>query len=342
MVWGTRQGANHHRVLTTLILDEIPVNDILRMLVHRLSLGLLTLFVVSVIIFLGVSMLPGDAAQAMLGQAATEDTVAALRKEMGLDQPPYIRYFSWLGGILQGDFGTSISNGREISELLGGRFANTIFLAVFAAVISVPLALALGILAALYRNSLYDRSVNVVTLSSISTPEFFVAYILILFISVKLGWFPSLANVSADTPFFDRLYKTFLPALTLTLVVVAHMMRMTRAAIISLLASPYIEMAALKGISRRKIITHHALPNAWAPIVNVIVLNLAYLIVGVVVVEVVFVYPGLGQLLVDSVKRRDLPVVQACCLIFAATYVILNLIADILSILTNPRLLHPK
>ena len=312
------------------------------MLIQRLSLGLLTLFVVSVIIFLAVSMLPGDAAQAMLGQAATEETVEALRKRMGLDQPPYIRYFTWLGGILQGDFGTSIANGREISELLGGRFINTIHLAVFAAVISVPLALVLGILAALYRNSLYDRGVNVVTLSSISTPEFFVAYILILLVSVKLGWFPSLANVSPDTPFGERLYKTFLPAMTLTLVVVAHMMRMTRAAIINLLASPYIEMDALKGINRRRIITHHALPTAWAPIVNVIVLNIAYLIVGVVVVEVVFVYPGLGQLLVDSVQRRDLPVVQACCLIFAATYVLLNLIADILSILTNPRLLHPK
>ncbi len=312
------------------------------MLIQRLSLGLLTLFVVSVIIFLAVSMLPGDAAQAMLGQAATEETVDALRKRMGLDQPAYIRYFTWLGGILQGDFGTSIANGREISELIGGRFVNTILLAVFAAVIAVPLAMILGILAALYRNSVYDRSVNVVTLSFISTPEFFVAYILILMISVKLGWFPSLANVSPDTPLLERLYKTFLPALTLTLVVVAHMMRMTRAAIINLLASPYIEMAALKGINKRRIITNHALPNAWAPIVNVIVLNLAYLIVGVVVVEVVFVYPGLGQLLVDSVQRRDLPVVQACCLIFAATYVLLNLIADILSILTNPRLLHPK
>jgi peptide/nickel transport system permease protein len=312
------------------------------MLLQRLSLGLLTLFVVSLIIFLGVSMLPGDAAQAMLGQSATPETVAALRKQMGLDLPPHTRYIRWLGGILQGDFGVSIGNKREISELIGTRFANTIFLAVFAAFIAVPLALILGILAALYRNTIYDRTVNVVTLSSISTPEFFVAYILILFVSVKVGMFPSLANVSLDTPFFERVYKTFLPAVTLTLVVVAHMMRMTRAAIINLLASPYIEMAALKGMTRRRIITHHALPNAWAPIVNVIVLNLAYLIVGVVVVEVVFVYPGLGQLLVDSVQRRDLPVVQACCLIFAATYVLLNLIADILSILTNPRLLHPK
>lgn len=318
------------------------MKDILTMLAQRLSLGVVTLFVVSLIIFLGVSLLPGDAAQAMLGQSATPDTVAALRARMGLDQPGYIRYFTWLGGIVQGDFGVSIANNREISDLLGWRFANTIFLALLAALVSVPLALTLGVLAALYRNSLYDRMVNVITLSSISTPEFFVAYILILVFAVQLGWFPSLANVGPDTLFLDRVYACILPAATLTLVVVAHMMRMTRAAIINLLASPYIEMAALKGIPRRRIIVRHALPNAWAPIINVIVINLAYLIVGVVVVEVVFVYPGLGQLLVDSVQRRDLPVVQACSLVFAATYVLLNLAADILSILTNPRLLHPK
>lgn len=318
------------------------MNDIVRMLIQRLSLGALTLFIVSLIIFLGISLLPGDAAQSILGQSATPETVAALRKQMGLDLPAHVRYFSWLGGILRGDFGVSISSQREISGLIGTRFANTLFLALYAAIIAIPLALILGILAALYRNSWFDRSINVVTLSSISTPEFFVAYILILFMSVKFGWFPSLGNVTMDTPILERAHKVFLPALTLTLVVVAHMMRMTRAAIINLLASPYIEMAALKGMTKRRIITHHALPNAWAPIINVIVLNLAYLIVGVVVVEVVFVYPGLGQLLVDSVQRRDLPVVQACCLIFATTYVLLNLTADILSILTNPRLLHPK
>lgn len=312
------------------------------MILQRLSLGVLTLVVVSLLIFLGVSLLPGDAAEAMLGQSATPETVAALRKQMGLDLPAPVRYVNWLAGILQGDFGVSIGSGRQISELIGVRFANTLFLASYAALIAVPLALVLGILAALFRNSFYDRSVNVVTLSSISTPEFFVAYILILFLSVKLGWFSSLANVGISTPFTERVYKTTLPALTLTLVVVAHMMRMTRAAIINLLASSYIEMAALKGMSRARIIFRHALPNAWAPIVNVVVLNLAYLIVGVVVVEVVYIYPGLGQLLVDSVQKRDLPVVQACCLIFASTFVLLNLIADILSILTNPRLLHPK
>ncbi len=318
------------------------MTHILKMLAQRILLGLLTLFAISLIIFLAVSMLPGDAAEAILGQAATPETVAALRKQLGLDLPPHIRYLDWLGGILQGDFGTSIGNGREINEVLGTRVYNTIFLALFAASIAVPLALFCGILAALYRNSLYDRTVNVVTLSSISTPEFFVAYILLLLISVKAGWLPSLSNVRLDTTFAEHLEKTLLPALVLTLVSMAHMMRMTRAAIINLLANAYIEMAALKGMKRFRIIVHHALPNAWAPIVNVVVINLAYLIVGVIVVEVVFVYPGLGQYLVDAVQRRDMPVVQACCLIFAATYVLLNLIADILSILTNPRLLHPK
>ena len=315
---------------------------ILIMLLQRILLGLLTLFAISIIIFLAVQMLPGDAAQAILGQAGTPETVAALRIQLGLDMPAHIRYLHWLGNIFQGDFGTSIGNGREISEVLGTRFYNTLFLATFAACIAVPLALALGILAALYRNTLYDRTVNVVTLSSISTPEFFVAYILLLLVSVKAGWLPSLSNVRADTTFFEQIEKTILPAVVLTLVSMAHMMRMTRAAIINLLSNAYIEMASLKGMKRFRVIIHHALPNAWAPIVNVVVLNLAYLVVGVIVVEVVFVYPGLGQFLVDAVQRRDMPVVQACCLIFAATYVLLNLIADVLSILTNPRLLHPK
>ncbi len=287
-------------------------------------------------------MLPGDAAEAILGQAGTPETIAALRTQLGLDTPAHIRYIEWLGKILQGDFGVSIGNGRAINEVLGTRFYNTIFLATFAACIAVPLALILGILAALYRNSLYDRTVNVVSLSAISTPEFFVSYILLLLVAVKAGWLPSLSNIRADTTFFEHIEKTILPAVVLTLVSMAYMMRMTRAAIINLLSAAYIEMASLKGMKRFRVIIHHALPNAWAPIVNVIVLNLAYLVVGVIVVEVVFVYPGLGQFLVDAVQRRDMPVVQACCLIFAATYVLLNLIADVLSILTNPRLLHPK
>ena len=261
------------------------------------------------------------------------------------------RYFDWLGGILTGDLGNSFSGrgssggadrSRPVMELIAPRLANTLFLASMAAIIAVPLSLFLGVTAALYRGSIYDRVVNALTLTTISFPEFFVAYILILVFSSFLKMFPSLANIGADAAFWDRVYLSALPALTLTLVIVAHMMRMTRAAIINLMASPYIEMAGLKGISKSEIIIKHALPNAWAPIVNVIAFNLAYLVVGVVVVEVVFVYPGVGQLMVDAVTSRDVPVVQGCAMIFAATYILLNLFADIISIITNPRLLHPR
>ena len=319
------------------------MHKIVLMVAQRLALGLLTLIVVSLIVFLGVEMLPGDVAQAILGQAALPETVAAFRKSMKLDLPAHERYFAWLIAFLQGDLGTSIANQREISELIGVRLANTFFLAAMAAAIAVPLSLVLGVLAALYRNSVFDRAINLTTLTSISFPEFFVAYILILFFAVKIQIFPSFSNViDLDLPFWERVYRCTLPAITLTLVVVAHMMRMTRASIINLLASPYIEMANLKGLKRSRIIVHHALPNALSPIINVIIINLAYLVVGVVVVEVVFVYPGLGQLMVDSVRVRDVPVVQACSMIFAATYILLNLSADVLSILSNPRLLHPK
>ncbi len=323
------------------------MHPIVRTVLQRLGLGLLTLFVVSIIIFSSLQFLPGDFATSVLGQAATPETVAAFRKELGLNEPAITRYFQWIGGVLQGDFGSSFSGRsqgreREVMELIGPRLWNTLFLAGMTAIIAVPLALALGITAALYRNSFYDRAVNATTLTTISFPEFFVAYILILVLATLWKVFPSLANVRETTELADRIYMTALPALTLTLVIVAHMMRMTRAAIINLLASPYIEMARLKGVSKSNVITKHALPNAWAPIVNVIAFNLAYLVVGVVVVEVVFVYPGVGQLMVDAVTTRDIPVVQACALIFAATYILLNLFADIVSIVTNPRLLHPR
>lgn len=309
---------------------------------QRIALGLLSLFVISLIIAFVVELLPGDLAEAILGQGATPETVRVFRAELGLDKPAHLRYLDWLAGMVSGDMGVSLANKREISELVGIRLSNTLFLGGFAAAIAVPLSLLLGILAALYRNSFYDRAVNVFTLTSISFPEFFVAYILILFFAVKFGWFPGISNISTDLGIGDKLFRSLLPAATLTLVVVAHMMRMTRAAIINLLASPYIEMARLKGIRPTKIIIRHALPNALAPIVNVIAINLAYLVVGVVVVEVVFVYPGLGQLMVDSVSKRDVPVVQACSMIFATVYILLNLSADIISIVTNPRLLHPR
>ena len=329
------------------------MDGVLRIIAQRLALGLLTLLVVSIVIFLAVNALPGDFAQAILGQGATPEAIDAIRKDLGLDQPLFTRYFTWLGGMLTGNFGISFAQMnfasnmggtdlKTVAQQIQPRFANTMFLAGVTACIAIPVSLTLGVLAALYRNSVFDRATNIATLSSISSPEFFLAYILILFLAVLNPILPSLSNIFDGMNFADRLEKTLLPALTLTLVVTAHMMRMTRAAIINLLASPYIEMARLKGISPMRVIVKHALPNALAPIINVIALNLAYLITGVVVIEVVFVYPGIGQLFVDSVKIRDIPVVQACCLIFAAAYIVLNLTADILSIVSNPRLRHPK
>jgi peptide/nickel transport system permease protein len=327
------------------------LHPVLKTVLERLGLGLATLFVVSVIIFSAIEMLPGDFGQAVLGQSATQETIAAFRRELGLDQPAYLRYLHWVGNAIQGDLGTSFSGrnagssgagSRSVVDLIAPRFWNTLFLASITAVIAVPIALLLGITTALYRNSIYDRSVNTATLTTISFPEFFVAYILILVLGSLWPIFPSLANVNQSTPLEERLFRTVLPAMTLTLVIIAHMMRMTRAAIINLLASPYIQMARLSGASRTEVIVKHALPNAWAPIATVIAFNLAYLVVGVVVVEVVFVYPGIGQLMVDAVTARDIPVVQGCALIFAMTYIILNLIADIIGIITNPRLLHSK
>ena len=315
---------------------------ILTMVAQRLALGLLTLLAISLIIFFGVELLPGDLATEILGRSATPETVAAFRAQLGLDLPAHVRYGQWLGSMLQGDMGVSLANQRPIAELIGTRIGNTLFLAIMAAIIAVPVALAFGILAALFRNGVFDRAVNIFTLTTISFPEFFVAYILVFILAVNFGLFPSISNINPETEFWEQVYRSTLPALTLTLVVVAHMMRMTRASIINLLASAYIEMAHLKGLKQGRIIVRHALPNALAPIINVIIINLAYLIVGVVIVEVVFVYPGLGQLLVDSVSKRDLPVVQGASLLFAMTYVLLNLTADVLSILTNPRLLHPR
>lgn len=318
------------------------MGDILTLVAKRLGLGLIILLVISLIIFFMVELLPGDIAEAVLGQGATEENLRALRTEMGLDQPAIVRYLDWLRGAVLLDFGNSIVTGESVASVIGERFRNTLFLATYAATIAVPFSILLGILVALLRNTIFDRVANVAALGAISSPEFFLGYILILYFAVKWGMFPAISSLSPGMGFGELLSRTFLPALTLVLVVTAHMMRMTRAAIINLLASPYIEMARLKGTPPWRVIVKHALPNAWAPIINVVALNLGYLITGVVLVEVVFVYPGIGQALVDAVSKRDFPVVQACCLIFAATFILLNLAADVGAILTNPRLRHPK
>ncbi|RST86949.1 ABC transporter permease [Aquibium carbonis] len=318
------------------------MSPILTLIAQRIALGVLLLFAVSVLIFAGTQILPGDVAQSILGQSATPEALANLRRELGLNDPAIVRYFSWLGGVLTGDLGTALTTRQPIASTLMPRLWNTLFLAFWAAIVSVPLAVILGLLAVRYRNGPIDKAISGFALASTSLPEFFIGYLLIFFVAVQMQWFPSISTVYAGMPLADKLNAIVLPATVLVLVVLAHMMRMTRAAILNVMQSAYIETAELKGLSSFDIIRKHAFPNAIAPIVNVIMLNLAFLIVGVVVVEVIFVYPGMGQYLVDHVSKRDVPVVQAVGLIFAAVYIGLNIIADIAAILANPRLRHPK
>ena len=319
------------------------MGPIAKLLAQRISLGLLLLLLVSIVIFTGTSILPGDVAQQILGQSATPEALANLREELGVNDPALTRYFNWLGGLLTGDLGTALTSGQSINEAVGRRLANTLFLAICAAVIAVPLAIFLGLLAVRYQERWPDKLISATTLTTISMPEFVIGYILMFIFGVQLRWFsPTAVSYRPDADFFTRLESIALPVIVLTLVVLAHMMRMTRAAILNVMQSAYIETAELKGMSSFSVIRKHAFPNAISPVVNVVMLNLAYLVVGVVVVEVVFVYPGMGQYLVDHVTKRDLPVVQACGIIFAAIYIGLNLVADVVSILTNPRLRHPK
>ncbi|ANP35719.1 MULTISPECIES: ABC transporter permease [Rhodobacterales] len=315
---------------------------LLKLLAQRIALGLLLLFLVSALIFAGTMILPGDVAQSILGQSATPEALANLRAELGLNEPALQRYFDWLGGIMTGDLGTALTSGSDIAESIGKRLSNTLFLAFWAAVIAVPLAIFLGLLAVRFKDRWPDKLISAVTLASISIPEFLIGYVLMYLIAVKLRWFPSVAMINDNMSLGEKLSSIALPVAVLTLVVLAHMMRMTRAAILNVMQSAYIETAELKGLNGFQVIFRHAFPNAIAPIVNVVMLNLAYLVVGVVVIEVVFVYPGMGQYLVDHVSKRDVPVVQACGLIFAAVYIGLNMVADIVAILSNPRLRHPK
>jgi peptide/nickel transport system permease protein len=318
------------------------MSSILKLIAQRLALGVLLLLAVSVLIFVGTQILPGDVAQSILGQSATPQALANLREAMGLNDPAYVRYFKWLGGVLTGDLGTALSSGQDIATSIKGRLWNTLFLAFWAAIVSVPLAIILGLLAVRYRNGFVDKLISGLALASTSLPEFLIGYVLVFFFAVKWQWFPGISTVYEGMPFGQRMQAIALPATALTLVVLAHMMRMTRAAILNVMQSAYVETAELKGLTAFNVIRKHAFPNAIAPIINVVMLNLAFLVVGVVVVEVIFVYPGMGQYLVDHVAKRDVPVVQAVGLIFAAVYIGLNIIADIAAIIANPRLRHPK
>jgi peptide/nickel transport system permease protein len=313
-----------------------------RMVINRIFIGIATLWVVSILVFIGTSVLPGDVAEIVLGQAATPESLAAYRAERGLDQPLVFQYIDWLGGMLTGDLGTSKAGGASISSLINGRLGNTMFLAAVVAVIAVPLSVALGLLAAMHPGTWVDRVLTFGTLSLISVPEFFIATFMVLILAVQLHWLPAIAHISPEDDWLKQLRGLAMPMIVLIIVVAAQMIRMTRAGILNVMNSPYIEMAILKGVPRKRIILKHAFYNAIGPIVNVIALNLAYLVSGVVIVETIFAYPGLAKLMIDGVQTRDLPLVQACGMIFCGTYVVLIILADVAAILSNPRLRNPK
>ncbi|WP_424987665.1 ABC transporter permease [Microbulbifer sp. S227A] len=305
---------------------------------QRLGIALITLVIVSFAVFFATEMLPGDVAEVLLGQAATPEAVAGLREAMGLNEPALSRFLSWLAGLAQGDMGRSYVNDMDVADLLGGRLANSLRLAAVVTVICVPFALACGISAAMWQGSIWDRTVSIMTISVISVPEFMVATLAVLVFAVWLGWLPAL-SYGADASNFAALLRAYaMPVITLTCVVSAQMIRMTRAAVIETINTPYVEMALLKGASRRRMVLRHALPNALGPIANAVALSLSYLVGGVIIVETVFNYPGVAKLMVDAVATRDLPLIQSCAMVFCVSYLSLITLADVIATLSNPRL----
>jgi peptide/nickel transport system permease protein len=311
-----------------------------RLLLSRLAAAMATLWFVATAVFVITSLLPGDVAQQLLGQSATPETVAGLRKALGLDVPPLQRYLQWLGALVSGDLGKSLVNGMPVAALIGSRIGNSLILAGITAAIAVPTAILLGIAAATSRGRLLDRIVGAGTVLVVSVPEFLIASVLVLIFAVHLKWVPALSQLGRLNSIWDIVRTFALPVVTLSCVIVAQMARMTRAALIDALSSSYVEMAVLKGASPSRIILHHALPNTIGPIANAVAFSLSFLLGGVIIVETIFNYPGIAKLMVDGVATRDLPLVQACAMLFCGAYLILVTIADIAAILANPRLRH--
>jgi len=311
---------------------------VLSLVLGRVFVALITLLIVSFTVFAATEMLPGDVAQILLGQAATPEAVAGLRAAMHLNDPAILRFVRWLAGLATGDLGISYANNMPIANLIGSRLGNSLKLAAATALFSVPIALTLGITAAMLRGSLFDRIVTVISIGVISVPEFMVATSAVLIFAVYLKWLPALAFANEIHSFSQMLRVFAMPVITLSFVISAQMIRMTRAAVIETLNTPYVEMALLKGASRRRMVLKHALPNALGPIVNAVALSLSYLLGGVIIVETIFNYPGIAKLMVDAVATRDLPLIQTCAMIFCLVYLLLITIADIIAIMSNPRL----
>ncbi|TEU19225.1 MAG: ABC transporter permease [Anaerolineales bacterium] len=310
----------------------------LRFIARRLLLSVVTLFIVSLVVFVGVELLPGDLASAFLGREATPTRLESLRVELGLDRPALERYLNWLGDAIQGDLGMSLARKEPIAELIGLRLRNTLLLGLTAGLLGLPLALVLGIIAGLTRDRKPDLWISTVALVLMTLPEFVTATFLILLFAITWSIFPAVTIVPADAPIKEMLPNIVLPVVALAFVMVAHNLRMVRTNVIDVMASEYVQMATLKGVPRARVVLRHALPNALLPTINLVALYIAWLVSGVVIIEQVFNYPGIGTMMIQAVHDRDIPLVQGVVLVIAGAYVVLNLGADMLTMVLNPRL----
>ena len=308
------------------------------LVLKRVLLGLITLFIVSLITFVGVEVLPGDACTTYLEREAYGAALEACYKRLGLDIPAYERYVNWAVGVIQGDFGYSLSGEMKINDVLGPRVKNSLVLASASILIGIPIALLLGIITALWRDKLPDIIISTFTIFSMTIPEFISATLLILIVAIWLEWLPGIVIVPTGASISELLPNIILPVIAISMIMTAHMARMVRSSVIQVMSSDYVQMAILKGVPYWKMVFKHVLPNALLPAINVVALTIAWLLGGVVVTEVVFNYPGLGRLVIESISNRDLPVVQALAIILASIYVVINLIADLLTLMLNPRL----
>ena len=310
----------------------------LRFLTVRLGLIVVTLVTVSLVIFIITEILPGDAATRRLGQFATEQNVKNLREQLGLDRSAPERYLSWIGGVVQGDFGDSLVQRRPVADIVLHRLWPSAYLAVFAFVVAVPSAVLVGIWTGVRPDTKSDRIVSAVTMVGISLPEFVTGLLLMIVFSSTLHLLPSTSSIPrGETPLTNPQILV-LPTLTLTAVLFAYVMRMTRASVIEVMESPYVRTAILKGLPMRRVLFRHVVPNAMLPTISVVAANAGWLLGGLIIVENVFAYPGLGQLLLSSIVTRDTPILQAVTLIVAGTYAVGNLLADISYAVLDPRI----
>ena len=308
------------------------------LIIKRILLGFITLFIVSIITFVGTEVLPGDACTTYLEREAYGAALEACYERLGLNVPAYERYISWAFGVLQGDFGYSLSGDMKINDVLGPRVKNSMVLASASILIGIPIALLLGIITALWRDKMPDIIISTIAIFSMTIPEFVSATLLILIVAIWLEWLPGIVIVPTGVSVYELLPNIILPVIAISMIMTAHMARMVRSSVIQVMASDYVQMAILKGLPYWKMVFKHVLPNALLPAINVVALTIAWLLGGVVVTEVVFNYPGLGRLVIESISNRDLPVVQALAIILASIYVSINLIADLMTLMLNPRL----